>query len=114
MTTKVVLFDTQYASSVETEMYLTPDNTVTTVDKMSAMNTDGTNREIIARLVPPEGTPTGTEFIVDRKTISAGQTYLFPAIVGHILAAGGSITLQADADGVIVVRGSGREDPDES
>lgn len=109
-TRKVVLFDTQYAPAVDTDMYTVPDGATTTIDKLVAYNGDSVNREVIVRLVPPEETPTGTEFTIEPKTLAPGQTWLFPGIVGNILAEGAVIRVQAAAAGVVTVRGSGRED----
>jgi hypothetical protein len=111
-TTKVVLFDTQFAPATDTEMYSSPsEGAGTVVDKFTATNTDSVNRSIQVRLVPPDGTPTGTSFvIVVDKVLSAGQTYLFPEVVGQMLAAGGALWLEASAADTIVVRANGREE----
>ena len=108
----VVLFDTQYVPATETEMFASPDSSTTMigtiVDKMTATNLDTASRTVTVRLVPPDGTPTGTEFVVVQKTINAGQAYLFPEIVGQLLAAGGSLRMDCDAADVVVTRASGR------
>lgn len=109
-TRKVVLFDTQYAPSTETTKYTTPANIVATIDKLVARNTDTVARTVTVLLVPPDGTPTGTEFIVEAKTLQPGQSWLFPAVVGNMLVEDGTIRLYADAPNVVVIRGSGRED----
>jgi hypothetical protein len=108
--TPVVLFDTQFASDTDTEMFVSPEEGAgTTVDKFTATNTDSVTRTITVRLVPPDETPTGTDFlIVDAQTLTTGQRYLFPEVVGQMLAAGGSIRVQASAANVVIIRANGR------
>lgn len=112
-TRRVVFFEAQYAPSADTAMYTTPAGIVATIDKLTARNADSVARTVGVRLVPPSGTPTGTDFLVSRKTIQPGEECLFPAIVGHMLAEDGTINVEADAAGVVVIRSSGREDPAE-
>ena len=111
-TTKAVLFDTQYAPAVDSEMFTSDvQGAGTVIDKMTATNIDSVTHTVSVRLVPPSGTPTGTEFvIVVAKALAAGQTYLFPEIVGQMLAPGGAIWMDADAANVIVTRANGRND----
>ena len=110
-TTKVVLFDTQFAPATDTEMFESPtEGAGTIIDKMTATNIDSVNRSITARIVPPDGTPTGTDFLIKTATLTAGQCYLWPEVVGQMLAAGGTLRLEASAAGVIVVRASGRNE----
>lgn len=107
--TPVVLFDTQYAPATDTEMFASPsEGAGTTVDKFTATNRDSVTRTITVRLVPPDGAPTGTDFVIKTVTLTAGQCYLFPEVVGQMLEAGGGIWLEASAADVITVRANGR------
>lgn len=111
-TIKAVLFDTQFAPAADTSMFASDAvGSGTIIDKFTATNTDSSNHAISVRLVPPSETPTGTDFtVVVEKVLAAGQTYLFPEIVGQMLAPGGAIWMQADAANVLVVRANGRND----
>jgi len=110
-TRKVVLFDTQYAPAVDTVMYtVTGEGVVTTIDKMVAYNADSSNHTVTVRLVTPDGTPTGTDFVIQKRTLQPDETFLFPGIVGNVLDEGATINVQADAAGAVTIRGSGRED----
>lgn len=110
-TRKVVMTEAQFAPILETEVYATPENMIATIDKCVARNTDASNSHTLSvLLVPPAETPTGAEFIFEKKTLLPGQSWTFPAIVGNFLAEDGGIRLQASEAGVIMVRISGRED----
>ena len=108
----VVLFDTQYVPATETEMFASPDTSTsmvgTLIDKFTTTNQDSATRTVVVKLVPPDGTPTGTEFTIKTATLTAGQCYLWPEVVGQMLAAGGSIRMDCDAANVVVTRASGR------
>lgn len=110
--TKAVLFDTQYAPAADAEMFASDaQGAGTVIDKMTATNVDSVTHTVTVRLVPPSESPTGTDFtIVVAKALAAGQTYLFPEIVGQMLAPGGAIWMGADAANVIVTRANGRND----
>lgn len=110
-TRKVVLFDTQYLPAVETELYPVPSGMITTIDKFVAYNSDSAAAHVVTvLLVPPAEAPTGTEFIIERKTLQPRQTWLFPGIVGNMLNEDGGIRAFADAAGVVTCRAAGRED----
>ncbi len=108
----VVLFDTQYVPATETEMFASPDSSTsmvgTRIDKMTSTNLDTVNHTVVVKLVPPDATPTGVEFTIKTVTLTAGQCYLWPEIVGHLLSAGGSIRMDCDAADVVTTRASGR------
>lgn len=107
--TNVVLFDSQYLPATDTEMFASPsDGAGTIIDKITSTNQDVVNRTVAARLVPPSGTPTGTDFLIFEKTLTPGQCYLWPEIVGQMLAASGAVWMSATAADVVVSRASGR------
>ena len=111
-TTKIILFDTQFAPAADTSMFESPlEGAGTLIDKFTATNLDSVTRSISVRLLPPGETPTGTDFtIVQAKALTAGQCYLMPEIVGQMLAAGGAIWVEASAAGVISIRANGRNE----
>lgn len=111
MTRRVVLFDTQYLPASETTLYEAPSNTITTIDKFVCYNADtGASHVVTALVVPPGETPTGTEFIVEKKTLQPKQTWLFQGVVGNMIVEGGALQAFADAPDVVVARACGRED----
>lgn len=110
-TRKVVLFETQYLPATETVMYGPVASGITaTVDKFVARNADSVNHTVTVRVVPDGGTPTGTDFIIEQKTMLPGQTWLFPGLPGNVIVEGGTLTVECDAPGAVVGRASGRED----
>lgn len=106
----VVLFDTQYLPVTDTEMFASPEEGEgTMVDKLVAVNQDTVNRTVTVRIVPPDETPTGTEFAITiNKVLSPGVPYLFPEIVGNLITAGGALRMEASAANVVLARGNGR------
>ncbi len=55
------------------------------------------------------GTAGDSNLIIKSLSVAAGQTYLCPEVVGHILESGGSISTIASANNALVFRVSGRE-----
>lgn len=107
--TNVVLFDSQYLAATDTEMFASPDDGAgTIVDKLTSTNQDSVNRTVSVRLVPPSSAPTGTDFLIFEKTLTPGQCYLWPEIVGQMLAPSGGLWMAATAADVVVSRASGR------
>lgn len=114
-TRKVVMAETQYLPIVEATLYDTPSGMIATIDKCVAYNSDSAAAHVVTvLLVPPAETPTGTEFITERKTLQPRQTWLFPGVVGNMLNEDGQIRAFADAAGAVTMRISGREDPSEA
>lgn len=108
-TTNAVFFDTQSLPAVDTAMFESDSNGAgSIIDKFSVLNTDVGNQVVTVRLVPPSETPTGDDFVMAEKTITPGQTYLFPELVGQFLSPGAAIWVQASAAGVVNGRASGR------
>jgi len=107
--TNVVMFDSQYLAATESEMFASPsDGAGTIIDKITSTNQDSVNRTAAVLLVPPGETPTGTNFQIFEKTLTPGQCYLWPEVVGHMLAAGGAVWMGASAADVVLAKASGR------
>lgn len=107
-TENLVLFDSKYAETADTEQFVSPpEGNGTVIDKFTATNQDSTTRSFTVRLVPPAG-GSGVDYAVITKNIAPGECYLFPQIVGQTLNAGGAITTQAAVANKILIRASGR------
>ena len=60
-------------------------------------------------LIEPGGSAGNANLTVKTKSLSAGETYSFPELVGHVLGPGGIISTLASAAGSINIRASGRQ-----
>lgn len=95
-----------YAADSQTTIYTAPAGTRTIIDKFSAYSPAGGTLTI--NIVPSGGTASAAN-ILEAKTLTAGETYTFPGIVGQVLEAGGFISVIAGAASTVVRRVSGRE-----
>ncbi|MES2320179.1 MAG: hypothetical protein V4631_22100 [Pseudomonadota bacterium] len=107
-TTPAVLFEAKLAEGADTLQY-SSDNCTTAIDKLTATNVTAGIVTITAYLVAPGGAVGALNTITITKSVAPGIPYLFPEIVGHILAIGGSIWTKASAAASIAIRGSGRK-----
>lgn len=102
------LFTAAYASNSQTTVYTTPAGTRTIIDKCSGYNGTASAVTLAVNLVPSGGSAGATNLIM-LKSIPAGEAYTFPQVVGHVLEAGGFISVIAGSASSIVLRVSGRE-----
>lgn len=93
---------TQYTAS-------TVNNTTTIIDKFTATNFSGSSVTLSVNLVTKADTAGNQNLIVKTRTLAAGETYLFPEVVGHILNPGDFISTIASAAASVNIRASGRE-----
>ena len=108
MTTTARPFITaQHAPNVETTAY-TASGVRACIDKFTATNGSASTTTLAVKLVPSGGSAGASNLLIT-KTLTAGESYTFPEIVGHWLEAGGFISLLAGAAAAVVVRASGRE-----
>lgn len=107
-TTPAVLFEAKLAEIVDTLQY-SSDNCATAIDKITAVNVTALIATITAYLVAPGGAVGAANTITITKSVAPGIPFLFPEIVGHILASGGSIWTKAGTVNAISIRGSGRK-----
>jgi len=95
-------------ADVQTTQYIA--NGVTTIiDKFTATNYSASSATISVNLVTPTGTANDSNLIVKARTLAAGETYIFPELVGHILPSGGFISTIAGTASAVNMRVSGRE-----
>lgn len=101
------LFEAKQAENAQTDQY-TAVGVRTIIDKFTATNTTGGAVTLAVNLIPPAGIA-GTANLIVTKSLSAGETYTFPEVVGHVLATGGKISTLAGAAASVTIRASGRE-----
>ena len=106
-TTARPLFTAQYAANSQTTYY-TSSGVRTIIDKMTGYNGPAGAVPLAVNLVASAGTAAATN-LLGLRPLAAGETYTFPEIVGHVLEAGGFISVIAGAATSIVIRSSGRE-----
>lgn len=105
-TQQAVLIQSRDTPIADTTVYISAGQT-TRVDKMTATNTTAAALTISVNMVPSGGSVGATNQLVKTLSIAAGQSYAFPEIVGHSMAAGDFISVIASATG-ITLRASGR------
>ena len=102
------LVTAQYAPNAQTTMYTAGTGTRVILDKCTAYNSDAASQTLAINIVPNAGAA-GAANLVVFKTLTTGETYTFPEIVGHVLEAGGFVSIVASVASKIVFRMSGRE-----
>ena len=103
-----VLIPAKIAENVPTTQY-TASNVTTLIDKFTATNFSSAATQITVNLVTFGGVPGDNNTIVKARTVSPGETYTFPEIVGAAILAGGYISTLCLAAASITIRASGRE-----
>ena len=103
------LFEALQAANAETTQYTAPGGTRTIIDKFTGTNTSGAAANITVKLIASGGAAGAGNTIVSSKTLQSGETYTFPEVVGHVLAAGDFISTLASVAAAITIRASGRE-----
>jgi len=102
------LITAAYAANAETTEYTASAGMRTIIDKFTGTNVTAGAVTLTIKLVPSGGAAATTNIVVV-KSIAAYTTEVFPEIVGHVLEAGGFISVLASAATSIVRRCSGRE-----
>ena len=103
-----VLIPSKTAENVQTTQY-TATGVTAIIDKFTATNYSGTAATLSVNLVTGADTAGNQNLIVKTKTLQAGESYTFPELVGHSLAASGFISVIAGTATAINIRASGRE-----
>lgn len=102
-----VLIPAKIAEAAQTTQY-TSTGVVTIIDKFTATNYSGTAATLSVNLVTAADTAGNQNLVVKAKTLQPSETYSFPELVGHNLAAGGFISTLAGTATAISIRASGR------
>lgn len=103
-----VLIPAKTAEDAQTAQY-TSQNVITIIDKFTATNYGSVAATISVNLVTAGDTANNNNVISKSKTLRPDETYLFPELVGQVLAAGGFISTIADTASTLNIRASGRE-----
>ena len=103
-----VLIPAKIAEAAQTTQY-TATNLTAIIDKFTATNYSAAAATISVNLVTAADTAGNQNLITKTKTLQPGETYTFPELVGHVLAAGGFISTIAGTATSINIRASGRE-----
>jgi len=97
----------KYAESSQTTQY-TASGLRGIIDKFTAYNGTAAGVSLAVNIVTAAGVASAANLMV-LKTISPGETYTFPEVVGHILNAGDFVSTIASAATSLVIRAGGRE-----
>ena len=93
----------------QTTQYTAGNNITTIIDKFTATNYSGSTATISVNIITVADTAGNKNLIVKTKSLTAGETYTFPEIVGQALEPGGFISTIASAASSINIRSNGRE-----
>ncbi len=107
-TTPAVLIEGTFAAATATASvgaYYLSDQCPTAVDKLTCTNEGAATATATAQLFSPDGALVQTY----TKTLTVGQSWPFPDVVGHIIASGGKLTVTCPTANTIKVRASGRK-----
>lgn len=103
-----VLIPAKVAESAQTTQY-TAQNVTTIIDKFTATNFDVVAATISVNIVTAGDTPGNANVITKTKTLQANETYIFPELVGQVIAPSGYISTLASGSNSVNIRSSGRE-----
>ena len=103
-----VLIQAKAAEDSLTTQYVAA-NAQALIDKFTATNYSGATVTLTVHLVATGGSPGDINAVLRTKALLAGETYLCPEVVGHVLNPGNFISTLASAPGSIAIRASGRE-----
>jgi len=106
VTAKTLIASQQLTGSNAT--YYTSTNIRTIIDKFTLCNTTAGAITATIDIVDSGGTAGVTERLISARSIAAGETYICPEVVGHILNSGDTIQGLASAATSITIRASGR------
>lgn len=104
-----VLIQSKIAENTQTTQYTSAAGTNTIVDKFTATNYSALAATLSVHLVPSGGTAGDGNYVSKTKTLAAGETWVFPEIVGHVLGPGDFISTLAGTVTSIAIRSSGRK-----
>jgi hypothetical protein len=108
-TTVKVLVPPKTVEGAQTTQYTVAADTTAIIDKFTATNYSAAAATISVNLVTFTGAAGNDNLIVKTKTLQPSETYTFPELVGHAIAAGGFISTIAGTASAINIRVSGRE-----
>lgn len=96
------------AETSDTNQY-TAVNCTTVIDKFTVTNTTSSAATFSAHIVPQGGAVADAYKIISSRSISPGETYQCPELVGQIMAPNSYLSTIAGTASALTIRGSGRE-----
>ena len=96
------------AEATDTNQY-TAVNCTTIIDKFTVTNTTASAATFSAHIVPQGGAVGVTYAVISGRSISPGETYQCPELVGQIMAPNSFLSTVAGTASALSIRGSGRE-----
>lgn len=96
------------AEAAQTTQYVAT-NVSAIIDKFTATNYGAVSASISVNLVSSGSSTSNSNLIVKTKTLVPTETYIFPELVGQLLAPGDFISTLASAGGTITIKANGRE-----
>lgn len=106
--TAKALFEAKLAEGSDTTQY-TSTGVTTIIDKFTATNVWTDSYTISVNLVASGGTASAANLITSVRSLAPNESYTFPELVGHVLAAGDFISAACSVNNVVVIRASGRQ-----
>ena len=105
-----VLFGAKAAENAQTTQYTSPNKIATIIDKFTARNYSGAAVTLSINIVT-SGAAAASSNLVVSYTLAAGETYIFPEVVGQYLEPGDFISTLASAATSVSIRACGRQIP---
>jgi len=96
------------AENVQTTQY-TASLCRTVIDKFTATNTSANNVTLSVNIVASGSSPSDANLIIKSRIIAPGETYTFPALIGHVIENGCFISTLASAAASLTIKAAGRE-----
>lgn len=106
--TAKVLLEGTIIPNADTTVYTTPLSTTTIIDKVTSANYDTVARTITISIVKA-GNAVGDAYYIAKRTLAAKETYIWPEVVGQILAAEDYVSAICSNNTGVNLRISGRE-----
>lgn len=102
------LVSSKYAANAATTEYTAASGMRTIIDKFTGYNGTAGSVSLSVNIVPSGSTAAASNLKVV-KSVSTGETYTFPELVGQVLNPGDFLSVVCSAANSIVIRVSGRE-----
>lgn len=105
------LVHAKFAETGQTTQYTSDVGTRTIIDKITVTNvgSGGGSATIAVNIVRSGESAATSNRIVHDKTLSYGECYMLPEIVGQVLGPGDMLSTQAGQANALVIRVSGRK-----
>lgn len=96
------------AENAQTAQY-TANNCKCLIDKFTVTNTSASNATFSCNLIASGGSAGDSNLVLKARTVTPGETYTCPELVGQVLESGGFISTLASAATSLTISAAGRE-----